>query len=617
MRIGQVLKRSDRAGCLENGRYSPPVPHLRFRAPGIPLDAAGLLALLPDLDDEPESVLRAGRLRRARVRGQDWQPGAPLRRARSRVVPGGAYCLEDAVAPALPELGRTAVALVPDWPWWDGQLARAAFGWSSAGGDGRVTRLSFEALGPEDLDAAAILTWAEAAGAPIVGALAHGGTACGGSLRFARPMEDGGPALDWPKVMISPPDFPDDGATLEISQETAYALRKGHPWVLPDDEMGDATRFAPGTLVRLAQRDRPAVGLARVSGSGRVAARMWATGEEGVNDPRGIEARVVDAVGRRSEWVAKAMHPDGTDVFRLVHGEADGLPGLAIDRVGPALRVLVSGPEALPLVERAWRTALGAAGLPDDTPVIEVLNLRVRPPGRHRAVHLIGGALTEEMAWVGREGGLRFGLDPGLADAERPRPGFGWFADQRENRKRVAARVEPGRRYANLFAHTGAFSLAMLEAGAGDVVSVDLSGPYLEQLERNLALSGLSGIAHSAVQRDVRQWLEDLGPNDRFDGIVLDPPTAAAAGRRFWSAHREMRGLLAGLIRRIEPGGFLLLARNEQRSRKPLRGWVEQAVRDAGRQLSALELAPPSADFPRMASFPEGTAFEGILAEVS
>ena len=116
------------------------------------------------------------------------------------------------------------------------------------------------------------------------------------------------------------------------------------------------------------------------------------------------------------------------------------------------------------------------------------------------------------------------------------------------------------------------------------------------------------------MQRDVRQWLaEERGPK-RFDGIIIDPPTAASAGRRFFSAQREIQALLVDLIGRLAPGGFLLLTRNEQRGRKPLRAAVERASRDMGRALISCEPAPPAADFPRRQGFPEGTAFEGILA---
>ena len=211
---------------------------------------------------------------------------------------------------------------------------------------------------------------------------------------------------------------------------------------------------------------------------------------------------------------------------------------------------------------------------------------------------------------------LRFRLDLGLGEPARPRPGMGWFADQRENRERLAARVVPGGRYANLFAHTGAFSAALLAAGAGDVVSVDLSARYLAWLEHNLELSGLRGIAHVAVQRDVRQWLAELGPHERFDGIVLDPPTAAAAGRRFWSVQQDIQVLLGGLLERLEPGGFLFVARNEQRSRRPLSAAVEAAAETVGRKIETCDAAPPSRDFPSTRHFPEGRAFEAVIASV-
>jgi 23S rRNA (cytosine1962-C5)-methyltransferase len=569
-----------------------------------------LAEVLPD--EEAEPILRARCLRRAVQNGEKWEPAAPLRRPRARVAPGGAYFLEAACPYTLPELGTRATALLPNWPWSRGEVPNDGFHWEVEGRRGADSRVAFYSNDETALDALVLARWAESAGAPILGDLEHGGIACGGGIR----LTDADGELQWPPKSVHLAAFPDEQAELWISAETAHVLRRGHPWVLPDSDTGDPTRFVPGSLVRLRVRDKEPIALARIEGERRLAARVWATGAEGEEDPRSIEARVVDAVRARAALTANSGHPSGTDAYRLVHGECDGLPGLAIDRLGPALRVVVSGPAALPIRDRAWRAALGAVALGTDAPVVEVLNLRHLPPGRAEAVRLIQGDWPEEEGSgpIVREGALRFRTDLGLGEAHRPHPGVGFFMDQRENRGRVGALVEAGGRYANLFAHTGAFSAALLAAGAGDVVSVDLSAPYLAWLEENLERSGLAGPAHQTIQRDVRQWLaEEKGPK-RFDGIIVDPPTAASAGHRFFNAQREMDALLIDLIGRLDAGGFLLVSRNEQRGRKPLRAAVERASRDSGRALASCVVAPPGADFPRRSGFPEGTAFEGALA---
>jgi 23S rRNA (cytosine1962-C5)-methyltransferase len=205
-------------------------------------------------------------------------------------------------------------------------------------------------------------------------------------------------------------------------------------------------------------------------------------------------------------------------------------------------------------------------------------------------------------------------VESGLAEPTRPHPGVGFFLDQRENRARLAARAARGGRYLNLFAHTGGFSAALLAGGADEVWSVDLSGPYLAQLEENLARSGLAGERHHAVRREARRFLAELDPALRFDGVVIDPPTAAAAGRRFWSVRRDLAPLTADALARLAPGGFLLLTRQDRAGRGRLDALLASAAESARVRLDAVEPAPPAPDFPALDGFPEGAPFEALLA---
>ncbi len=216
-------------------------------------------------------------------------------------------------------------------------------------------------------------------------------------------------------------------------------------------------------------------------------------------------------------------------------------------------------------------------------------------------------------SWCAR-GGCAFAVEPGLAEPTRPRPGVGFFLDQRENRARLAARAARGGRYLNLFAHTGGFSAALLAGGAAEVWSVDLSGPYLAQLEENLERSGLPLERHRSLRRESRRFLSELAPEERFDGIVLDPPTAAASGRRFWSVRRDLEPLAAAALAKLAPGGFLLLTRQDRSGRAGLDALVSRAAESAQVRLQAIEPAPAGPDFPTLRGFPEGAPFEAVLA---
>ena len=166
----------------------------------------------------------------------------------------------------------------------------------------------------------------------------------------------------------------------------------------------------------------------------------------------------------------------------------------------------------------------------------------------------------------------------------------------------------------NLFCHTGAFSLAALAAGADEVISVDLSRPYLDVLQRNLEHNGLDARKHQCVKYDAQRYIEKLASGERFDGIILDPPTAAAVGKRFWTVRKRQAELIALCLQRLRPGGHLLACRNDHSAKHSLRDRVFAVAKDAGVGLANVEAAPPGRDFPRLDGFREGDSFEGVLA---
>jgi 23S rRNA (cytosine1962-C5)-methyltransferase len=450
-------------------------------------------------------------------------------------------------------------------------------------------------------------------------------------------------------------------ADWKVSRASVSALRRGHPWILSDDETEDPRRYAAGTIVRVRAPGVPSPGLARIDGPERIAARLWCdeTGRKGpfVGD---VAQRVAAALARRRGLLELDAAQRPTDAFRLIHGEADGLPGLAVDRLGPLLRVLVTARGALGLAEPVTaalrRTLAARLGAPPPVVMVEHLGgaagpgarvrwLRAGEPGaaQSRAESARADQQTEDPCAAGadveaegrgeragwieaaeagelivRERGLRFRVDPGLREPDNPRPGVGLYFDQRENRARLARHASRGGRWLNLFAHTGAFSVALLAAGAEQVVSVDLSAAYLSWLEENLALNAdhrVDAARHESIRQDGRRYLDELPRGERFDGIVLDPPTAAAAGRRFFSARKDLSPMVAAALRALAPGGWLLLCRNERRAKTSLEEQVREQARGCGVALQNVTDAGPGPDFPRLRGFPEGDSFVGVIAQ--
>jgi 23S rRNA (cytosine1962-C5)-methyltransferase len=597
-------------------RLGQPVEHetqctlrgvLRFRAPGTSLSALALVeralgvaeprTLRAESRGRAAALVRGGAL--ALVSGGAGR-SAPARKLSDPEAPvePGAVLLLDARAPAaVPAAAPRWRALAPAPPWREGRAAGFAFATLE-----ERAGVALLALAPGGGSPDALRAWLASAGSALLGDVEHGGILVAGGLRLFAAAEE----PRWPEEAV----FPPERSALRISAATARALARGHPWVIPDRETERGDRFAPGALVTLATADGRGHGLARAEGAKDLAARLWAAGG---SRPASLEARVARALARRGELLEGAR----SDAYRLVHGEADALPGLAVDRLGPLLRVLVTGRAALPLRERVLAALRGARlpGLAADAPLVEVMHLRERPPGELLCVRLAAGdAASIPEPLVVREGALRFRVDVGLGAPARPRPAVGFFLDQRANRARVAERAGRGGRYLNLFAHTGGFSAALLAGGAGEVWSVDLSAPWLAWLEENLKLSALPLERHLSFRREARRFLAELEPGVRFAGIVVDPPTAAAAGRRFWSTRRDLAPLAEAALARLEPGGFLLLTRQERARRGGLEALLTSAAASARVRIASLDPAPPDVDFPRLAGFPEGAPFEAVLA---
>jgi len=379
------------------------------------------------------------------------------------------------------------------------------------------------------------------------------------------------------------------------------------------------------------------LGWARMEGAGRIAARMWApVGSPPEGDAQEVDSRVQSALERRKALLERGSSRSVvqgktyTDALRLIHGEADGLPGIAVDLLGPLLRLGISGSASAGLLGSlvsSLDARLPELGLEGFRPWVEVrydtsrlkpgqtaIRWRELPPSAWLTEHVDAASRV----WV-RERGLLFAVDPGFSEPMRPRPGVGLFLDQRENRARLSRRAErEGGEWLNLFAHTGAFSVALLAAGAERVVSVDLSASYLAWLEENLKQNFQEGedlARHESVRKEGRQYMASLSSGHSFAGIVLDPPTAASAGRRYWSIKRDLEPLVGDCLQRLQSGGVLLVSRNDRFAPSALRQLVERIARRRHIELVRLDVAGPGPDFPRINGFQEGDPFCGVVAQ--
>ena len=323
----------------------------------------------------------------------------------------------------------------------------------------------------------------------------------------------------------------------------ARAVRHGFPWVYADELVTDRRTQAliPGTIAVLEDAERQPMGVVTVNPKSKIIARMLDRDAGAVIDRDWIAARLARALALRARLFDAPF-------YRLVHAEADGLPGVIIDRFGDAA---VIQPNA------AWAEAMIAdlsAALADVTGVTAIVK---NATGRARGLE----GLDEETGIIaGRiDGPLPVPMNGAtyLADLLGGQK-TGLFYDQRPNHA-FAARLAGDARVLDVFSHVGGFSLAALAGGATSALAVDGSAPALELAEGGARAMGM-GDRFATRKGDAFAVMEALrGEGAQFDLVICDPPAFAPARPALEAGLRAYERVARLAAPLVAPGGFLVL----------------------------------------------------------
>jgi 23S rRNA (cytosine1962-C5)-methyltransferase len=379
-------------------------------------------------------------------------------------------------------------------------------------------------------------------------------------------------------------------------------LRDGHPWAFSNEIAMDAAARAlpPGGRVRLVSANGEFLAIAGFNPRTLIAARVLAR----VAEPPPMRALLAGRL-RAALALRERLHPGG--FYRLVHAEADGLPGVVVDRYGDVLSVQLNAALA-----EAMREDLLAA-------LDEVLSPRrvvLRNDSPSRALEGLALVVEEARGGAGdgpvelRENGARFLAD--LGEGQKT----GWFFDQRENRARVAALAD-GARVLDAYCYAGGFGVLAACRGASEVVLLDRS-------ERALALAmsaaGLNGVEARcrALRGEAFAELERMAAaGERFDVVVADPPAFVKSRKDIGPGARGYRKLARLSAALVAPGGFLFAASCSHHVGPEL--FAEQVARgldDAGRGGRILASTGAGADHPVHPHLPESAYLKGQLLQL-
>ncbi len=384
---------------------------------------------------------------------------------------------------------------------------------------------------------------------------------------------------------------------LRLSPKQDRRLKGGHPWAFSNEiAMRPEHRSWPaGAPVRIEGDDGWRYGTFMFNPHSLIAARLLDRDPDAVIDAGWVRARIASAVELRARVTPGAHH-------RLVHAEADRLPGLIIDRFGDVavLQANSAGMDRLlPEIAAALLEALPLRAI-----VARNDSAARLQEGLPQTVGLLHGTDAEAVA---EEGGVRFPVDPMSGQKT------GFFFDQRPNRDQVAA-LASGARVLDVFCHTGAFGLRAAAVGADAVTLVDSSQPALDQAAEAAVANGLQDRV-STRRGDAFDIMGALAAaNERFDIVICDPPAFAKsrkdqdAGLR---AYHRMTRLAAPLVR---PGGFLFVASCSHHAPIELfTAQVTSALARARREARIVHAGAAGPDHPVHPSLPESAYLKSLL----
>ena len=387
---------------------------------------------------------------------------------------------------------------------------------------------------------------------------------------------------------------------LQLRRGKSESLRRFHPWIFSGALTRIPENLAEGTLVRVVDENNKFMALGHYQ-IGSIAVRVLSFTERPIDVAFWVERLSEAFKVRRS---LDLVRPDN-DIYRLVHGEGDQLPGLIIDVYGQTA-VMQAHSVGMHCCRQEIAEALIEAceGEVKHVYYKSETTLPYKADLHQENGFLVGGDETN----VATENGLKFHID--WLKGQKT----GFFIDQRENRKLLES-YSKGKSVLNMFCYTGGFSIYALRGGAEIVHSVDSSSKAIDLTNANVEINFPGDTRHTAYAEDAFDFLERMGNN--YNLIILDPPAFAKHRDSLRNALIGYRRLNAKAIEKIQPGGILFtFSCSQVVSKENFRTAVFTAAAMAKRNVRILHQLTQPADHPVSIYHPEGEYLKGLVLYV-
>ncbi len=387
---------------------------------------------------------------------------------------------------------------------------------------------------------------------------------------------------------------------VRISDKGADFLKKGQMWMYSNNLDSDISALENGSVVDILMHDDTYLGTGYLSKDSHITVRIFSKKKEDI-DQSFFMRKIQDAFLYR-----KTVEPNNLDNCRLIFGEADGLPGLTVDRYND---VLV--------------TQITCYGLEKNKDILYNALLEVLKDEHIHAIYERNDVKSREKEGltlykgfyygntstiqVIQENGLKLNVD--IENGQKT----GYFLDQKTNRV-IIRNLSKGKKVLDCFTHTGGFALNAAFGGAEHVTAVDVSATALNEGKENAKLNGLKNL--SFVQADVFDYLDALKQNE-YDLIILDPPAFTKSRRTVMKAYNGYKRINMQAMDVLRNGGYLATCSCSRYMECDLfEKMLKEAALEMDVQLKQISVTQQNADHPILWNMDESSYLKFYVFQV-
>jgi len=388
---------------------------------------------------------------------------------------------------------------------------------------------------------------------------------------------------------------------LRIKKEFVKELEKGVPWVMRHMAVESSEWLASthGSLAKIESERGEFIGIGMLNPLSQIVGRMLTRKQEGID--AAFFTRIISGALAKREALYDAPY------YRLIHAEADGLPGLVIDRFGDVLVIQV-GSAGMEALQTIWITVLEHLLEPRTVVMRNDLGAR-KLEGLEQYVKVVKGSV-EELTPVIENGCLYF------ADLIRGQK-TGWFYDMRDNRA-MMAELSEGRKVLDVFSHSGGFGLLAARAGAEYVTMVDSSELALSLAMKAAEENGVAEICDT-LRGDAVEVMKKLAADGlQYDVVIADPPAYVKSKKDVAAGMKGYEKVALAAAPLLKNEGLLFTATcSHHASRGLFNKAVLAGIKAAGRKAEIVKQTGAGKDHPLHPNLPQSEYLKGLLLRLN